>query len=84
MLQKSQHSKLIRLKLNSEQGAQFAPLAIEASSARQNVLFIASVVPFWSPQKSETVWELQVAKVPAVIGHKIARLIRDSLKEPSA
>lgn len=79
MLQKPQHSKVIRLKLTSEQGAQFAPLAIEASSARQNVLFIASVVPFWSPKENETVWELQVIKVPAYVGYKIAKLVRDSL-----
>jgi hypothetical protein len=67
--------KVIRLKLTPEQAEQLTPLAIDAASSRQNVLFIATVVPFWSPGEEATVWELQTTVMPAKIGHKVKKLI---------
>jgi hypothetical protein len=72
--------KVVRLQLTPEQADQLAPLTIKAGRERKNVLFVASTVPFWSPQDSETVWELQVVKVQATLGYKIAKLVRDSLQ----
>ena len=76
-------SKVVRLTLTSSQVEQLAPLAIAAGLERKNVLFITSVVPFWSAQKGETVWELQVLKIspPAPLGSKIVRLIRGALAD---
>jgi hypothetical protein len=69
---------VIKLELTPGQTEQLTPLAIEAAGNRENVLFVAGAVPFWSPQNGETVWKLQVVTLPAKIGHKIVKLIRDS------
>jgi hypothetical protein len=69
---------VIKLPLTPGQTEQLAPLAIEAAGNRENVLFVAAAVPFWSPKDGETVWELQVISLPAKIGHKILKLVRDS------
>jgi hypothetical protein len=72
----------VRLRLSYDHAEQLAPLAIDAAQEHKNVLLIASVVPFWSPQNDGTTWELQVVMVKAAIGYKIAKLIRDSLQQP--
>jgi hypothetical protein len=69
---------VIKLALTLGQTEQLTPLVREAAGNRENVLFVATAVPFWSPQDGETVWELQVVSLPAKIGHKIVKLIRDS------
>jgi hypothetical protein len=74
-------SKVVRLSLTAAQVEQLAPLAIAAGLERKNVLFVTSVVPSWSTQKGETVWELQVLKISAPLGSKIVRLIRGALSD---
>jgi hypothetical protein len=69
---------VIKLKLTPGQIEQLTPLVIEAAGNRENVLFVAAAAPSWSAQDAETVWELQVVLLPARIGHKILKLIRDS------
>jgi hypothetical protein len=67
--------KVVRLQLTPEQSEQLAPLALDAASNRQHILFVATVVPFWSPDEEATVWELQTTVIPAKIGHKVKKLI---------
>jgi hypothetical protein len=74
-------SKVVRLSLTAAQVKQLASLAIAAGLERKNVLFVTSVVPSWSTQKGETVWELQVLKISAPLGSKIVRLIRGALSD---
>jgi hypothetical protein len=75
-------SKVVRVALTPGQVEQLAPLAIKAGLERKNVLFVTSVVPSWSTEKGQTVWELQVVTVSAPIGSKIVRLIRSALNPP--
>jgi len=74
-------SKVVRRSLTAAQVKQLASLAIAAGLERKNVLFVTSVVPSWSTQKGETVWELQVLKISAPLGSKIVRLIRGALSD---
>jgi hypothetical protein len=67
--------KVIRLQLTPEQAKKLAPLALDAGLNRENVLFIATVVPFWSPEEKATVWDLQVAKIQAKAGSNVVKLI---------
>ena len=60
-----ERGRVVRLQLTPEQAAQLAPLALDAASKRQNVLFISVVVPFWLPDEGAAVWELQATRVPA-------------------
>jgi hypothetical protein len=75
---RGQQPRGVRLTLDEGQVAQLAPLAIEAGLKRQNVLFLASVVPFWSDELGAAVWELQVVRLSALTGPKIVRMIRES------
>jgi hypothetical protein len=70
--------KVVRLTLTPGQVEQLAPIAILSGLDRKNVLFIASIVPFWLPGQDEAAWELHVVKIPTTTGSKIARLIRNS------
>ena len=71
-------AKVIRLQLTPDQVDQLAPLTIEAATNRQNILFVATAVPFWSQEEAATIWELQATAIPAPIGHKIKKLILDN------
>jgi hypothetical protein len=71
----AQRPKVVRLRLTSEQTKELAPLAIDAGINRQNVLFIATAVPSWSMEEETTIWELQVAKIQAKAGPKLAKVI---------
>ena len=68
--------QVIRLQLTQEQAEELAPLAIQAARNHQNVLFVAVTVPFWSEQG--TVWEFQVVEIPARIGQKVVKLVRET------
>jgi hypothetical protein len=71
----AKHTGVIRLLLTPEQAEQLSPLALDAALNRKNVLFIATAVPFWSPEKEAMRWELQIAKIQAKAGGKIIKLI---------
>jgi hypothetical protein len=66
---------LIRIRLTPEQALQLAPLAIGAASQQQNVLFVATAIPYWSRQDEGTVWDLQVKTIPAEIGRRLKKLV---------
>ncbi len=74
-------SKVVKLQLTANQIEQLAPPAIAAGLERKNVLFLSSVVPSWSMEKGETIWELQVVTVSAPLGSTIVRLIRCALSD---
>ena len=73
-----QCSKVIRLQLTPDQADQLAPLAIDAARSHQNLLFVATVMPFWSQEEAATIWELQTTAIPAKIGHKLKKLILET------
>jgi hypothetical protein len=68
---------IIRLRLTDEQAAQLAPLVTEAAKHHENVLFTAVALPFWAPDEG-TIWDLQTVTLPARIGNKIVKLIREN------
>ena len=70
---------IVRLELTTNQAAILAPLAIDASRNRENVLFISIAAPYWSPDAGLTAWELQVCRLPARVGDKVSKLIREVL-----
>jgi hypothetical protein len=70
-------SKVISLRLTPDQEQQLTPV-VNGLEIGQNVLFVASVTPFWSPEQQETFWELQTVKLSSKIANKIIKLIRES------
>jgi hypothetical protein len=71
----SPRTKVVHLELTNLQVDQLAPLVIEASGKRENVLFICAAVPFWSREEAATIWEFQVVTIPARIGERLKKLI---------
>lgn len=74
----TERPQVIRFQLTQQQIDQLAPLVIDAGLNRQNVLFVASVVPFWSVEDQETFLDLQTVKLPSKIANKIVKLIREN------
>ena len=65
---------VVRLPLTAQQAEQITPMVLQASGRRENVIFFAVTVPFWSSEDESVVWELQATIIPARIGHKIKKL----------
>jgi hypothetical protein len=70
-------SDVIRLRLTAEQTEQLTPLALQAASRHENVIFFAVNVPSWSAEDGATVWQLQIVTMAAKLGAKVKKLIRD-------
>lgn len=69
--------KVIRLQLTPEQEKRLTPF-VSGLEIGQNVLFIATVAPFWSVENQKTFWDLQTVKLSSKIANKIIKLIRSS------
>jgi len=80
----SQPKEVVCLQLSPEQAKQLAPLAIEGARNGQNILFISTIVPFWSSSESATPWEFQVVRIRAKAGQKVIRLIREAATNPES
>jgi hypothetical protein len=70
------HSMVIDLPLTEAQTSQLAPLVHTATADHKNVLFVATVAPFWSVEEGQTIWRFQVVPLPARDGFKVIKLIR--------
>ena len=68
-------SGVVRLELTLEQAEQLAPLVMHGAESK-NTVFFAVTVPFSS--ETGTVWEFQVVEIPAKIGHKVLKLVRET------
>jgi len=66
---------IIRLRLTDQQREQLAPLAGEAARDGQNVLFVATVVPFWDKDEGAVIWRLEVIRIKATAGGKVKKAI---------
>jgi len=71
-------SDVVQVPLSAEQSRQLAPLVHRAAERRENVIFFAVAIPFWSLQEQSVVWELQVKIIPAKLGEKIKKLVLGS------
>jgi hypothetical protein len=72
-------SEILQIRLTPEQAAVLSPLVIAAAAKRENAIF-SVVVPAWSVEAGETIWQLQAIVAPAKVGHKIKRLILETSK----
>jgi hypothetical protein len=68
-------SDVIRVPLSTEQARQLAPLVHRAAEQGENVIFVATAIPYWSSQDQTVVWELQPTVIPARLGQKIKKLV---------
>jgi hypothetical protein len=66
-------SAVIRLALTTAQARQLAPLVHAAADRHENVIFIATAIPYWSSQDQSAVWELETVIAPARIGEKLRK-----------
>jgi hypothetical protein len=70
------NTSLIRLQLTPEQTDQLAPIVIEAAGRRQNVLFVAAAVPFWSRQDEANDFTIKFKTISARIVEELNRLVQ--------
>jgi hypothetical protein len=73
--QQTAATDVIRVPLSAGQARQLAPLVHRAAERRENVIFFAVAIPFWSLEEQSVVWELQVKIIPAKLGEKVKKLV---------
>jgi hypothetical protein len=66
-------SNVVRIQLTAQQVEQLAPLVQQSIERRENILFVATAVPFWL--NGTAIWELQSTVIPARIGQRIRKLV---------
>jgi hypothetical protein len=71
---------VIRFPLSTAQARQLAPLVHRAAEWGENVLFVATAIPYWSWEDESVVWQLETVIAPARIGEKIKKLIQKGIK----